>query len=463
METFTALKTTLTFHKLCVRSRLTIRLLAIATIVVYMSSCDSDDSEVVAEPGLLLMAEGLTSPVTLTEAPDGSGNIFIADQVGLIRILTADGELLDDPFLDIRDKIVTLNKDYDERGLLGLAFHPDYKSNGRFFVYYSAPLRPEGPGEWNHTAHLSEFKVSGDPMKADEGTEKILLRVDQPQMNHNGGTLAFGPTDRFLYISIGDGGNRDDEGVGHVSDWYDANEGGNGQDIIENLLGNILRINVDGSDPYTIPADNPYVGQEGMDEIYAYGFRNPYRFSFDMGGGNELYVGDAGQELWEEISIVEKGGNYGWNVKEGSHCFDAANPENPPADCPETDPDGDPLIDPIIEFENSKQSGGLGLVVVGGYVYRGNELPIFNARYIFGTWSSQHKVPDGKIFVAISEPEGLWDFEEINFSSTSNGNLNAYLLGFGQDAEGEVYILTTDTAGPSGDTGKIFKLVSDAK
>ncbi len=133
--------------------------------------------------------------------------------------------------------------------------------------------------------------------------------------------------DDNLYISLGDGGNRDDEGIGHVDDWYDKNAGGNGQDITQNLLGSILRIDVDGGEPYGIPADNPFVGKDGLDEIYAYGFRNPYRFSFDMGGYHSLFVGDAGQELWEEISMVEKGGNYGWNVKEGTHCFDAANPE----------------------------------------------------------------------------------------------------------------------------------------
>jgi glucose/arabinose dehydrogenase len=218
---------------------------------------------------------------------------------------------------------------------------------------------------------------------------------------------------------------------------------------------------VDGDDPYGIPADNPFVGQEGLDEIYAYGFRNPYRFSFDMAGDHALYVGDAGQEMWEEVSIVEKGGNYGWNVKEGAHCFDAENPETPPADCPETDPEGDPLIDPVIEFKNAHQSGGVGLVMVGGYVYRGNSLPRFNGEYIFGTWSASHDIPDGKVFIASPGSEGLWDFQEINFANTPNGELNSYLLGFGQDAEGEVYILTTDTGGPSGYTGKVYKLVSD--
>src|SRR5688572_12634217 len=185
------------------------------------------------------------------------------------------------------------------------------------------------------------------------------LQVDHPQANHNGGTIAFGP-DGYLYISIGDGGGRDDEGLGHVEDWYLDNAGGNGQDITQNLLGNILRIDVDRGAPYAIPADNPFVGKAGLDEIYAYGLRNPYRMAFDPGGSHILLSMDAGQELWEEVSVIEKGGNYGWNVKEGTHCFDAENPTVSPATCPSVDPTtGIPLTDPVIEFANAKQPGGL--------------------------------------------------------------------------------------------------------
>lgn len=416
-------------------------------------------------PALSLVAEGLTAPVSMAEAPDGSGNLFIADQIGLIRVVTPDGGLQEEPFLDLRDQLVELRERYDERGLLGLAFHPDYASNGRFFVYYSAPLRPEAPEDWNHTSHLSEFRVSADPLRADEGSERILLQVDQPQGNHNAGALAFGPRDGYLYLSLGDGGGANDTGVGHVEDWYEENAGGNGQDVTQNLLGSILRLDVDGGDPYAIPADNPFVGTEGLDEIYAYGFRNPYRFSFDMRGNNQLYVGDAGQELYEEVSIVEKGGNYGWNVKEGTHCFDAENPENPPTNCPDTDVWGNPLIDPVIEFRNSKQGNGLGLVVVGGYVYRGMEQPTLKNQYLFGAWSTSFGTPDGRVFAARtrSANSGLWDFEEVTFSNTPSGRLNAFLLAFGQDAAGEVYLLTSGTTGPSGSTGKVYKIVSHHK
>jgi glucose/arabinose dehydrogenase len=261
--------------------------------------------------GLRLVADGLTSPVDLVPVPDGSGRMFVVDQVGLIRILRPDGTLASQPFLDLRDRIVKLSPSYDERGLLGLAFHPDYAHNGRFFVYYSAPLRPGAPAGFNTTSTVSEFHVSAsDPDRADTGSERVLLQVDKPQSNHNAGTLLFGPDDGDLYISIGDGGGANDVGLGHVDDWYDANAGGNGQDVTQNLLGNILRIDVDSGDPYGIPADNPFVGRPGLDEIYAYGFRNPYRMSFDMGGTHRLLVGDAGQGRWEEVSDVTRGGDY---------------------------------------------------------------------------------------------------------------------------------------------------------
>ena len=409
-------------------------------------------------PRLQLVTEGLTQPVATAEAPDGSGRLFVVDQIGLIRVVTPDGKLQPTPFLDVRDRMVTLNPQYDERGLLGLAFHPNYRNNGQFFVYYSAPLRAEAPRGWNHTSRVAKYQVSGNPLLADKESEEVILFVDKPQANHNGGTLAFGPTDHYHYISVGDGGGRDDEALGHVPDWYERNAGGNGQDIVDNLLGNILRINVDGGSPYGIPADNPFVGKDGLDEIYAYGFRNPAAFSFDMGAGHRLFAGDVGQELWEEIDIVTKGGNYGWNVKEGTHCFDAINPTVPPAECPTTDPEGNPLIDPIIEIKNAKQPGGLGFAIVGGHVYRGKALPSLKGQYIFGTWSVTRGTPDGLVFVATPKPSGLWDYREVTFENTPDGKLKHYLLNFGQDTKGEVYLLTSDATGPAGNTGKVYKL-----
>ncbi|MGH3053182.1 MAG: PQQ-dependent sugar dehydrogenase, partial [Gaiellaceae bacterium] len=348
-------------------------------------------------------------------------------------------------------------------------FHPGYAGNGRFFVYYSAPLRPGAPAGYDHTARVSEFRVSAaNPNRADPASEHIVLEVDKPQFNHNGGTLLFGPRDGYLYMSIGDGGGADDVGLGHVEDWYAANAGGNGQDIQHNLLGNILRIDVDRGAPYAVPADNPFTGipgcSDGCDEIWAYGFRNPYRMSFDLGGARDLFVGDAGQELWEEVSIAVKGGNFGWNVKEGTHCFSTDNPDESPPECPDTvGPShpraGDPLIDPVIEYANHHQPGGLGATVIGGHVYRGSALPQFFGRYLFGDWSREFEEPDGSVFVATSRKKGLWHMEQLRIATNPTGRVDHYVLGFGQDLAGEMYVLTTDQTGPAGMTGKVYRLV----
>ncbi|MBO0829328.1 MAG: PQQ-dependent sugar dehydrogenase, partial [Streptosporangiales bacterium] len=263
---------------------------------------------------------------------------------------------------------------------------------------------------------------------------------------------------------IGDGGGANDVGLGHVDDWYAANAGGNGQDVTQNLLGNILRIDVDSGSPYGIPADNPFVGRPGLDEIYAYGFRNPYRMSFDMGGTHQLLVGDAGQGRWEEVSDVTRGGNYGWNVKEGTHCFNAADSTTQLPTCPDTvgagHPDaGDPLIDPVIEYANAGQPGGLGVVVVGGNVYRGTAVPQLRGRYVFGDWSRSFDRPDGSLFVAKPRDTGMWNTQQLSVTTTPDGRLGHYVMGFGQDLNGEVYVLTKDETGPTGDTGKIYKIV----
>jgi glucose/arabinose dehydrogenase len=419
---------------------------------------------------LRLVADGFTSPVALVSASDGSGRRFVVDQVGLIRVLRADGTLEPAPFLDLRSRVVPLTPEFDERGLLGLAFHPDYASNGRFFVYYNAPLRAGAPEGYDNTARVSEFRVSAaNPNQADLTSERTVLEVDDPQFNHNGGTLLFGPEDGFLYLSIGDGGGADDVGLGHVEDWYTANEGGNGQDIQNNLFGDILRIDVDGRDPYAIPAGNPFAATpgcaaDGCDETWAYGFRNPYRMSFDLGGNRELFVGDAGQELWEEVSIAVEGGNFGWNVKEGTHCFSTENPDESPADCPDVvgaghPRAGDPLIDPVIEYANHHQPGGLGATVIGGHVYRGRALPQFFGRYVFGDWSREFEEPDGSLFVAKRRKKGLWKMQQLRVATSPSGRLGHYLLGFGQDPSGEMYALTTDQTGPSGSTGKVYRLV----
>jgi glucose/arabinose dehydrogenase len=401
------------------------------------------------------VVEGLTSPVMMKPAPDESGRLFIVDQVGAIRILNAAGELLETPFLDLQDQIVSLESGFDERGLLGVAFHPNFAENGRFFVYYSAPLREEAPDDWDHTSHISEFLISEtDPNQVDPTSERILLQVDQPQSNHNAGQITFGP-DGYLYIPLGDGGGANDVGTGHP-------DIGNGQDT-STLLGSILRIDVDSGDPYAIPADNPFVGEaNARDEIFAYGFRNPFRIAFDTGGDQQLFVGDAGQDRWEEVDIVTSGNNYGWNIKEGTHCFDPDNPTEPPAECPDVGPVlGNELIGPIIEYKNANAPDGIGLVVIGGHIYRGNALPQFQGDYIFGDWSTSFSEGDGTLFVATPpETEGeLWPMQELAIANRDGGRINTFVLSFGRDAENELYVLTSDTAGPTGDTGTVYKIV----
>lgn len=390
------------------------------------------------------IAEGITAPVALIYANEDINRLFVIDQTGIIKIINENGQLLDEPFLDLSKKMATISRQYDEKGILGMAFHPDFENNGRFFVYYSAPLRKEAPED--HTSHISEFKVSADnPNKADENSEKIILQVDEPQMNHNGGSILFGP-DNYLYIALGDGGNADDVGLGHNALI------GNGQDKFT-LLGKILRIDINNGDPYSIPKDNPFNGKNGLKEIYAYGFRNPYRMSFDSKTG-ELFVADVGQNLWEEIDIVIKGGNYGWNLKEGTHCFSTKNPKESPEECPNVGYDNEILIDPILDYPHSKTSGISGTAVIGGFVYRGEKIPEFYDNYIFGDWSSNFLLGKGALFIA-KRTGNKWEPRLLM-------KIKGFLLALGEDKNHELYVLTSDSAGPSGN-GKIFKIVPKEK
>jgi glucose/arabinose dehydrogenase len=409
---------------------------------------------------LQLTADGFVSPLGVIPSPDQTNRLFVIDQVGKIWIIDGSGNKLATPFLDVSSMMVVLRPGYDERGLLGFAFHPNYTSNGKFYVYYTAPPRAGGPTPtttWDHLGRVAEFRVSSNPNLADMSSERAVLEWDHPQFNHNGGTLAFGP-DGYLYISIGDGGGANDVGPGHVEDWYVFNAGGNAQDLEANLLGNVLRIDVNAM-PYGIPADNPFVGKPGRDEIWAFGLRNPYRFSFDMSGSRQLILGDAGQLRYEEIDVIKKGFNYGWNVKEGFECFDAANPLAELEDCPDKDNLGNMLIDPVIQINNWQNlEGGRATTVIGGNVYRGHAIPGFHGKYIFGTFSQTPTQANGELFIATPAGMNPWNFDEINLASHP-GDIGYYLKGFGQDLSGEVYLTVSSILGPSGTSGRVMKLV----
>lgn len=408
----------------------------------------------VPEINLKLIAGGFTAPIDFVSAEDGTGRMFIVDQTGVIKVMLANGTMLKEPLMDVRDRMVELDPGYDERGLLGLAFHPDFAKNGRIFVMYSAPLRAGAPEGFDCTNRVSEFAVFKDnPNRVNMSSERVILQVDKPYMNHNGGTIAFGP-DGYLYIPLGDGGGANDAGFGHTP------LTGNAQNT-SSMLGKVLRVDIDNmanGTAYAVPTDNPFVNIVGyLPEIWAYGLRNPYRMSFDKGGNHSLYLSDAGQDLWEEVDIITKGGNYGWNIREGAHCFDPNSPNTSPATCMNEGYKGEQLIDPVIDYDGHLIDR---TVVVGGYVYRGKALPAFTGDYMFGDWSSSSTKGDGTLFIAMPATAGmLRHIEEVKVSGDSGGRINAFVRSFGQDDEGELYVLTSDASGPSGNTGKIYKIV----
>ena len=407
--------------------------------------------------GLKLFSEGYVSPVLMVPVPDGSGRFLLGDQAGVVHVVDRDGRRVGDLFLDLRSRMVSLNQGFDERGLLGLALHPKYRENGKFYVYYSAPLRSVAPRDWDHTSHLAEFRVqTGDALRADAASERVLMEIDQPYFNHNGGCLEFGP-DSYLYIGLGDGGNANDTGRRGPT--------GNGQDLMM-VLGKIIRIDVDGGSPYGIPKDNPFQDPTvARPEIYAYGLRNPWRFSFDRGGQRELLVADVGQTLFEEVDLVVKGGNYGWNLKEGSLGFDPQKPTQTPANAAKTGARGEPLLDPVIEYKNingfRNDPEALGISVAGGYVYRGRTIPELEGKYVFGDWSRSWALAQGVILVATrGESGGRWKVEPLPLSTHPEGHIGEYLLAFGEDTDGEIYVLTNGSNMPVGRSGKIYRLTA---
>jgi glucose/arabinose dehydrogenase len=394
------------------------------------------------------LATGLTAPEWGTPAPGGSHQLFVVDQAGVlweIDLVTGSKRV----FLDLSSRLVPLGAfgpgSYDERGFLGVAFHPDYATNGKLYTYTSEPVQGTAdfplPGITpDHQSVLTEWTVPdpADPTAVvDPASARELLRVDEPQFNHNAGALSFGP-DGFLYVALGDGGNADDQGPGHSS-------GGNGQDTGK-VLGKILRIDVDGTNAangqYGIPADNPFVGGGGLAEIWAYGFRNPFRFSFDRGTG-QMWIGDVGQNDIEEVDLGTAGADYGWRVKEGTFLFD----DNGTGDGFVTaDSPGMPagLTDPIAEYDHDE-----GTAVIGGFVYRGSAIPALVGHYVFGDFALG---AEGRLFY-------LDDAHAVKeLSIAGQPGLGRFLLGFGEDADGELYALTDTTAAPFGTTGEVLRM-----
>lgn len=340
----------------------------------------------------LQIAGNLLRPIGLANAGDGLGRLFIIEQAGVIRVLQ-DGDLLPVPFLDISDQVDCCG----ERGLLGLAFHPEYARNGEFFVHYS---------DLNGDTVLARFQVdlAERPDQADPDSQVIILRVAQPYGNHNGGTVAFG-LDGYLYLGLGDGGSGGDPL-------------GNAQNL-DSLLGKLLRLDVDSGDPYAIPPDNPYAQGGGAPEIWTSGLRNPWRFSFDRLTG-DLFIGDVGQSSWEEIDFLPAGGpggaNFGWNYREGAHPFSASSP-----------PGELLLTDPVAEYGRDQ-----GITVIGGVVYRGGQLPEWEGIYLYGDYGS------GFIWGLFQGADGSWR-NAVLFETGSS------ITSFGQDENGEVYYV--DLAG----------------
>jgi glucose/arabinose dehydrogenase len=361
-----------------------------------------------------LITDQLQYPTGFAEPNDKSGRLFVAEQRGRIRIIQ-NGKLLAQPFLDISQDVF-MTASADERGLLGFAFHPGFAKNGKFYVYFSKRI-PKIEGI-DHTGVLREYKVSAkNAGLADKSTGRDVLTINEPESNHNGGDIKFGP-DGYLYLGLGDGGAYNDL----------HGEIGNGQNL-NTFLGKILRIDVN-QQPYGIPADNPFINQENKrPEIFAYGLRNPWRLSFDRLNGR-LFVGDVGQKNWEEIDIVTKGGNYGWRVREGTHI------KTP------TDPDPKNWINPIIDYGRQE-----GTSVTGGFLYRGKQIPELYGKYVFADLL-------GKVWSLTDEEKELWRKEELPISKAGGHWL---IYSFGEDQAGELYLLTVLLDGLKGAVYKIVK------
>lgn len=418
------------------------------------------------------VATGLVSPVDLISGPAGSNELFVVDQAGMIRTIGSGG-LNSTPFLDISSLMAQINNPggapglqagYDERGLLGLAFSPGFNDPSSpgfrtFYTYQSEPIIGAGdfgplPGTLSapldHQNVLSSWKVSAtNPNVVDLSSKTDLFRENHPALNHNGGTIRFGP-DGMLYLGIGDGGTANDSGNGHEPTV------GNAQNP-NVIMGKILRIDPTGHNStngkYGIPADNPFASGGGLGEIYATGVRNPYRFSFDAPTGR-LILGDVGQNNIEEVDNVVKGGNYGWAYKEGTFHFNRSdgtidtNTSSIPA--------GLNLIDPLVQYdhETGVTPNANGIAIVGGYVYHGSLMPQLDGKYVFGDFTTSFGAANGHLFYADLATGQIHAFELPT-------PLGIYVKGLGEDANGELYVMGSTNLGPAGTNGVVLQIVPE--
>ena len=457
-----------------------------------------------------LVVDGLVAPLDLTFAPDGRGRRFIVDQTGLVLILTPAGEVLPTPFLDIRDRVV-LTSAFDERGLLALAFHPQFAANGKLYVQYSARQEgpnicvdedgriPDAPGACplQYTRRVSELRVSAaDPNRVEPGSERVVFKIQWPGRKHNGGGLAFGP-DGMLYIGLGDAGFI--HGPHGADDPFNVDPDLLFGDLVAqdltSLYGKILRIDVDGGEPYGIPPDNPFAGPDGIpDEIFAWGFRNPFRISFDRRGDRAMYVSATADTLFEATYKLTRPGNYGWAIREGTHCIvrtsafappetiacssDAQCPVGPQVStcgkkgvctCPNRGSLGEPIQHPIIEYLNFAvedprsqfPATGFGRASLGGHIYRGKEIAWLRGRFVQGDFALNFL--DGQILVASKTPRGeLWELRRAFVFDPADPVKSGFMKSVGQDADGELYAVTGNFT-PTGLAGRIWKIIDPAR
>ncbi len=402
-------------------------------IILSFSSCQSNNTNTAKSSNDSLTAGGKSDSAgislnvqSLTDSLDaptalafpGNGDIWVTEQKGQIRVLK-NGKLSEAPLLDLSGKMVKVNNGYEERGLLEVTLHPDFKSNRKFYVFYSAPSTQKNS---DHKGVLAEYQLPAGSGLIDPNSGRVILTIEEPEGNHNGGCVQFGP-DGYLYLGFGDGGGQGDK----------HGEIGNGQKM-DTWLGKILRIDVNTASGYIVPKDNPFISKKGVKpEIWAYGFRNPYRFSFDKASG-QLFAGDVGQDTWEEVDIIKKGANYGWRLMEGTHCY------NPATNCDTTG-----ITLPITEYSHK-----VGISVIGGYVYNGQQLPLLKGKYIFADWV-------GKVFY-LQQSGNAWTRGSVFLQNMPE---NKRITGFGEDPDGELFILTNLENGPGNIKGSVYKIIKN--